>query len=108
METKSYAEVEKQLLSHLSSANLSKDHLADISKSIAASYKSGLQIVDWWIYGIPAFERIVIQAQIPVSQASAIQGLLGNASFKGIDILRKGIPRPDYFQVNLTVEKIAE
>ncbi len=108
METKSYAEVEKQLLSHLSSANLSKDHLADISKSIAASYKSGLQIVDWWIYGIPDFERIVIQAQIPVTQASAIQGLLGNASFKGIDILRKGIPRPDYFQVNLTVEKIAE
>jgi hypothetical protein len=108
METKSYAEVEKQLLSHLSSANLSKDHLADISKSIAASYNNGLQIVDWWIYGIPAFERIVIQAQVPIAQASAIQGFLGNASFKGIDILRKGIPKPDYFQVNLTVEKIAE
>jgi len=108
METKSYAEVEKQLLSHLSSANLSKDHLADISKSIAASYKSGLQIVDWWIYGIPAFERIVIQAQVPLAQASAITGFLSNASFKGIDILRKGIPKPDYFQVNLTVEKIAE
>lgn len=107
MEKRSYAEVEKELLSHLSAANLSKDHLADISRSIAASYKSGLQIVDWWIYGIPAFERIVIQAQLPVSETSAIQGLLGNASFKGIDILRKGIPKPDYFQVQLTVEKIA-
>ncbi|HEY4291281.1 MAG TPA: hypothetical protein VGN00_29470 [Puia sp.] len=108
MEKRSYAEVEKQLLSHLSAANLSKDHLADVSKSIAASYKSGLQIVDWWIYGIPAFERIVIQAQVPIAETTVIQSLLGNAVFKGIDILRKGIPKPDYFQVNLTVEKIAE
>ena len=108
MEKGSYAEVEKQLLSHLSAANLSKAHLADISKSIAASYKSGLQIVDWWIYGIPAFERIVIQAQLPVAETAAIQGLLGNANFKAIDILRKGIPKPDFFQVQLTVEKIGE
>ena len=107
MEKRSYAEVEKELLAHLSAANLSKDHLAGISKSIAASYNNGLHIVDWWIYGIPAFERIVIQAQLPVGEASAIQGLLGNESFKAIEILRKGIPKPDFFQVQLTVEKTA-
>jgi len=107
MEKRSYADVEKELLSHLSAANLNKDHLAGISKSIAASYNSGLQIVDWWIYGIPAFERIVIQAQLPVAGTTAIQSLLQNENFKAIEILRKGIPRPDFFQVQLTVEKTA-
>jgi hypothetical protein len=44
MEKRSYAEVEKELLSHLSAANLSKDHLAGISKSIAASYQVQLTV----------------------------------------------------------------
>ena len=106
MEKRSYAEVEKELVAHLSSANLDKAHLAGISKTIAASYNNGLQIVDWWIYGIPAFERIVIQAQLPTSETAAIQTLLGNENFKAIEILRKGIPKPDFFQVQLTVERI--
>ena len=108
METRNFADIEKDLQAHLSSANLSKDRLAGISKSIAASYTAGLHIVDWWIYGIPAFEKLVIQAQLPISQAGAtIQGLLTNDSFKGIDILRKGIPRPDYFQLQLTIDKVS-
>jgi hypothetical protein len=107
MEKRSYAEVEKELVAHLSSANLDKAHLAGISKTIAASYNNGLQIVDWWIYGIPAFERIVIQAQLPTAETAAIQTLLGNENFKAIEILRKGIPKPDFFQVQLTVERTA-
>ncbi|MGI8952640.1 MAG: hypothetical protein ACR2FN_13780 [Chitinophagaceae bacterium] len=108
MEKRSYAETEKQLMSGLSAANLSKEHLASISKSIAASYNSGLQIVDWWIYGIPAFERVVIQAQLPAKEVSALQGLVENEKIKEILILRKGIPVPDFFQVQLTIDKINE
>ena len=105
MEKGNFSDIEKDLHSHLSSANLTKEGLAGISKSIAASYSAGLKIVDWWIYGIPAFERLVIQAQLPVGQVASVQGLLQNESIKGIDILRKGIPRPDYFQVELTINK---
>ena len=107
MEKRNFSDIEKDLVAHLSSANLSKDHLAGISKTIAASYTAGLNIVDWWIYGIPAFERLVIQAQLPIAQAASIQGLLQNESIKGIDILRKGIPKPDFFQVQLTIDKVA-
>ena len=105
MEKRDFSDIEKELQSHLSSANLSKDHLAGISKTIAASYTAGLNIVDWWIYGIPAFERLVIQAQLPIGQVSSIQGLLQNESIRGIEILRKGIPRPDFFQLQLSIDK---
>jgi hypothetical protein len=30
-----------------------------------------------------------------------------NWNFKAIEILRKGIPKPDFFQVQLTVERTA-
>ena len=108
MEKKSHADIEKELMAHLSAANLSKENLSSISKSIAASHSSGLRIVDWWIYGIPAFERLVIQAQLPIKETSTFQGLIENEKFKEIAIFRKGIPFPDFFQVNFTIDKIAE
>lgn len=108
MEKTTFAEVEKQLMAHLSAANLSKDHLKHVSGSIAQSYAAGLRIVDWWIYGIPAFERIVVQGQLPVEEARAFQELIANQQFKEIRIFRKGIPVPDFFQVDLTIEKISE
>ena len=108
MERKSHADMEKELMSHLSAANLSKENLSSISKSIAASQVSGLKIVDWWIYGIPAFERLVIQAQVPIKEVATFQDLIGNEKFKEIAIFRKGIPVPDFFQVNLTIDKIAQ
>jgi|SRR5215831_11479689 len=108
MEKRTHAEIEKELMSHLSSANLSKEHLASVSKSIASTYNAGLRIVDWWIYGIPAFEKIVIQAQLPVGESNVLNGLMENESFKEILILRKGIPIPDFFQINLTVDKAAQ
>lgn len=108
MEKKSHADMEKELMAHLSAANLSKENLSSISKSIAAAQNSGMKIVDWWIYGIPAFERFVIQAQIPIKEISSFQGLIENEKFKEIAIFRKGIPIPDYFQVNFTIDKINE
>jgi hypothetical protein len=63
-----------------------------------------MQIVDWWVYGIPAFEKLVIQAQLPIIETRALQSLVQNESFKAIEIHRKGIPRPDFFQLQLTVE----
>ena len=105
MEQRSFEDIEKDLLTHLSAANLPKDHLAGISRSIAASYNAGLQIVDWWVYGIPAFEKLVIQAQLPIVETKALQGLVQNENFKAIEILRKGIPRADFFQLQLTVER---
>lgn len=108
MEKKSFKDIEKELSSHLSSAGLSKEHLSSVSKSIAESYANGLTIVDWWIYGVPAFERIVLQAQAPINKFDAFQQLITNERFKEILILRKGIPRPDFFQLQLTIEKISE
>ena len=108
MERKNNADMEKDLMSHLSAANLSKEHLASISKSIAASQRSGLRIVDWWIYGIPAFERVVIQGQIPIKETNTFQELIQNERFKEIAIFRKGIPVPDFFQVNITIDKIGQ
>ena len=72
MEKKSHADMEKELMAHLSAANLSKESLSSISKSIAASQGSGMKLVDWWIYGIPAFERLVIQAQLPISEFGSL------------------------------------
>ena len=108
MEKTTFAEVEKQLHTHLSAANLSNEHLSHVSGSIAKTYAAGLRIVDWWIYGIPAFERIVVQGQLPVAAAGAFQELIANRLFKEIRIFRKGIPVPDFFQVDLTIEKISE
>lgn len=108
MEKTTFAEVENQLMAHLSAANLSKEHLSQVSGSISKSYAAGLRIVDWWIYGIPAFERIVVQAQLPLTGAGALQELFANKLFKEIRMFRKGIPVPDFFQVDLTIEKISE
>jgi len=108
MEKTTFAEVEQQLMTHLSAANLSKDHLSQVSGTISQSYAAGLRIVDWWIYGIPAFERIVVQGQIPLTGIGAFQELVANRLFKEIRIFRKGIPVPDFFQVDLTIEKITE
>ncbi|MEO6188108.1 MAG: hypothetical protein ABIO82_00520 [Ginsengibacter sp.] len=108
MEKKSHQDIEEELMAHLSSTNLSKAHLSSISKSIASSQGAGLKIVDWWIYGIPAFERIVIQGHLPMSGSSVFQKLIANEQFKEIAIFRKGIPKPDFFQVNLTIDKISQ
>lgn len=108
MEKKSHADMEKELMSHLSAANLSKENLSSISKSIAASQGAGMKIVDWWIYGIPAFERLVIQGQLPIKEVASFQGLIENDKFKEIAIFRKGIPVPDFFQVNITIDKVGQ
>jgi len=104
MEKRSFEDVEDDLLTHLSATNLPKDHLAAVSRSIAASYASGLQIVDWWVEGIPTFEKLIIQAHLPIAETKALQGLVQNESFKAIEIHRKGIPHPEFFQLQLTVE----
>ena len=106
MEQKSNADLEKDIMSHLSATNLGKEHLASISKSIAASNAAGLRLVDWWIIGTPAFERVIIQTHLPISQFESLGRLIQNERFKGIDIWRKGIPKPDFFQVNFTIDKV--
>ena len=106
MEKKPNADLEKELMSHLSATNLDKEQLSSISKSIAASKASGLRLVDWWIIGIPAFERVIIQTHLPINEFEAIGRLVQNERFKGIDVWRKGIPKPDFFQINLTIDKV--
>ncbi|RYZ29850.1 MAG: hypothetical protein EOO10_04915 [Chitinophagaceae bacterium] len=98
-------DMQKDLISRLAAANMTKEQLSEVSKSIANT--KGLKIVDWWILGIPAFERVIIQAHIPIKEGeSAIGKLAMNERFKGLEILRKGIPKPDIFQVNLIIENI--
>lgn len=102
---KTAVNLEKDLIARLAATNMNKEHLSEISKSIAAT--KGLQIVDWWILGIPAFERVIIQGHLPVKEFETVGRLLQNERFKGIEILRKGIPKPDFFQINLTIENVS-
>ncbi|WP_121356504.1 hypothetical protein [Flavisolibacter nicotianae] len=106
MESKTAVDLEKDLISHLAAANMTKEQLSELSKSIAASVGSGFKIVDWWILGIPAFEQVIIQAHVPIAETNTLNKLILNERFKGIDILRKGIPKPDFFQVKLTIQNI--
>ncbi|RYF86147.1 MAG: hypothetical protein EON98_04530 [Chitinophagaceae bacterium] len=101
---KTAVNLEKDLVSHLAAANMTKEQLSEISKSIVSL--KGVKIVDWWILGIPAFERVIIQAHVPIKETDSINRLLINERFKGLEILRKGIPKPDFFQVEMTIENI--
>ena len=102
---KETVDLQKDLISRLAAANMTKEALSEISKSIANT--RGLKIVDWWILGIPAFEQVIIQAHLPIKDAEVSIGkLVLNERFKGIEILRKGIPKPDIFQINFKIENI--
>lgn len=97
-----YAVIEKNLMDRLTSSNLSKEHLSRISKSIASSQESGLKLIDWWIYGIPAFENFVVEGQLPIEKGEILGKLIQKGNFDGLRIFRKGIPKPDFFQVQIT------
>lgn len=101
---KTTVDLQKDLISRLAAANMSKEQLSEISKSIANT--RGLKLVDWWILGTPAFEKVIIQGHLALKETETIGKLLQNERFKGIEILRKGIPKPDFFQVNLTIENV--
>src|SRR5688500_4782612 len=101
---KTTVDIQKDLISRLADANMTKEQLSEISKSIAAT--KGFKIVDWWILGTPAFERIILQGHMQIKDSENIGRLLENERFKGIEILRKGIPKPDFFQVNVTIENV--
>ena|SRR5215212_10262622 len=96
-------EIEKAVSDHFSNNDINKDQLKRISKSIALLTKSGLEVIDWSIFGQPPFERFVIEAQLPAEKRSALQNLFQN-EFKEILIMRKGIPPlPNFFNVKFTV-----
>lgn len=100
-------DIEKNLVDQLSNANLNKDQLSSISKSIAALQKSGFQVIDWSMFGKPALERFVIDTQLPLDKANAFQNLFVNKDWKQILIYRKGIPpMPNFYNVKLTIENV--
>lgn len=97
--------LEKNLMEQLSRADVSNGHLSRISRSIAALHRSGFQVIDWSIFGKPAFERFVVDTQLPFENATSLQELLVNKDFKEIFIFRKGIPpMPNFFNVKMTFE----
>lgn len=101
---KESAKMEKDIMSRLSSSKLSKEHLSRISKSIAAYQDSGFKLIDWWIYGIPAFERFVTEGQISLDKSEILGKFIVKGEFDEIRIFRKGIPWPEFFQVQVTVD----
>jgi hypothetical protein len=105
MEKRTFTEIEKDFTAHLSSAKLSKDQLADVSKAIAKSYGAGFRFIDWHIKGQPPFEQFIAHAQLPISASAEINSLLVTNAIKEIRILKKGIPKPDFFDVNIIIEK---
>ena len=97
-------EIEKAVASHFSRTDVNKDQLKRISKSIAALKKSGMEVIDWSIFGQPPFERFVIEAQLPAEKRAAFQTIFQGNDFKEILIMRKGIPPlPHFFNVKFTV-----
>jgi hypothetical protein len=102
-----YDEIEKTLTHQLSKTNLEKSQLSSISKSIAGLRRTGFQVIDWSIFGKPAFEKFVIEGQLPFEKASSFEHLFGNDNFKEIFILKKGIPpMPNFYNVKVTVETL--
>ena len=99
-------EIEQNLFDHLSKTQLNKNELSGLSKQIASLNKLGFKIVDWSIYGKPAFERFVLEAQLPADKKSSFQNLLTTNNFKEIFILKKGIPVPDFFNVKITIDNV--
>jgi hypothetical protein len=97
-------EIEKAVSAHFSKNDINKDHLKRISKSIAAITKSGLEVIDWTIFGQPPFERFIIEAQLPSEKRAALQTVFQGDDFKEILIMRKGIPPlPNFFNVKFTI-----
>jgi len=97
-------DIERDLMARLSKSNLDKAQLSGISKSIAASNKAGLKLIDWWVFGVPPFEKYVIESQLPFDRSEVIQNLIKENTFSEILLLKKGIPVPDFFNVRLTFE----
>ncbi|MEO6330532.1 MAG: hypothetical protein ABIO55_16470 [Ginsengibacter sp.] len=100
-------EMGKTLIHQLSKCNLPKTRLSSISKSIAALHRTGFQVIDWSIFGKPAFERFVIDTQLPFDKVSSIQDLFVHDTFKEIFIFKKGLPpMPNFYNVKFTIENV--
>jgi hypothetical protein len=96
-------EIEKAVSNHFTKNDFDKDQLKRVSKAIATLTKSGLEVIDWSIFGQPPFERFVVEAQVSFEKRSALQLALAN-EFKEILIMRKGIPPlPNFFNVKFTI-----
>lgn len=116
MENKTkHQDVESAVVSQLSNANLSKAQLSDVSKSIVSLQRAGFQVVDWTMFGRPAFEKLLVETHLPAEKAASLQNLftgtgdqatIGSA-FKEIFIYRKGIPpMPNFFNVKVAINAL--
>jgi len=106
MENNSQTEaVEKTLVDQLSKSSLSKDQLSKISRTISALQKAGFRIHDWFPNGQPGIDKIVIDAQLAVENSSALAQALTLKNLKEINLLRKGIPVPIFYQVKAIIEE---
>jgi len=96
-------EIEKAVSDHFTKNDFDKDQLKRISKAIAALSRSGLEVIDWSIYGQPPFERFIIETQLPAEKRNALELAMAH-DFKEILIMRKGIPPlPNFFNVKFTL-----
>lgn len=103
MENK-HQDIENAVVNQLSKEGLTKDQLSNISKSIASLQRAGFQVIDWTMFGRPAFEKVVFETQLAADKTSAFQSLFGGSEFKEIFIYRKGVPpMPNFFQVQVGI-----
>lgn len=112
MENKTkHQDVESAVVNQLSNASLSKAQLSDVSKSIVSLQRAGFQVVDWTMFGRPAFEKLLVETHLPVEKAASLQNLFAGtgdqsiaSAFKEIFIYRKGIPpMPNFFNVQVSI-----
>jgi antitoxin component HigA of HigAB toxin-antitoxin module len=103
-EIKNESDLETALLEHLSDHKLEKKTLNALSAQFITAYKHGMKMTDWHILGQPPrIDQIIINGTVQGSNAAGLGRLASDSFWKELKIFRKGIPKPDYFEVELTI-----
>ena len=102
---KNEQDLEKMLLDHLSDHKVEKKTLNAISQQIVNAYKHGMKITDWHIKGQPPrIDQIIVSGTVPASNLAALGKLTLEPNWRELIIFRKGIPKPDYFDVQIKIQ----
>ena len=98
----SSADFEKMLMEQLT-GQMDKTQLSSLTKSIASFHGQSAYLIDWHWLGTPAFWDLVkLNYQVPVADFK-IDTFLGNNKAAEFRIIRKGIPYPRFYEIEVLV-----
>ena len=99
----------EKVLHHLFGAD-GKPSPEQLAKAIATAQETaGFKIVRWWWFGQPAIDRFIGEFHVEATQVGGfVQNLVGRNNEKlaiGVEVFPLGIPVPDLFRVNATIDQ---